>query len=207
MPGNNFGVAYERFRIGVGAANPVLLFAGLASMVVAAVGLFVRASPTLSGAFLVAGTLMLIVGVLVPPATDGPDPNPTRNELDLELLEQHAHAAESEVERGEVHAIAGAVRAFVAKNAEKELRRSDPATAIALAEELAALPTLEETSRKAPVPAPPAGYRSLTLPSGYVVLYRRLTPVEIHDATGAYSDEDAYLVADLVSVVHPAERQ
>jgi hypothetical protein len=31
-----------------------------------------------------------------------------------------------------------------------------------------------------------------------VVIYRRLTPVEIKQVTGDYSAEDAYLVADLV---------
>jgi hypothetical protein len=44
-------------------------------------------------------------------------------------------------------------------------------------------------------------YRSLTLPSGYLALYRRLTPVEIKDVSGEYSDRDAYLVADLVRLV------
>ena len=67
--------------------------------------------------------------------------------------------------------------------------------------ELHTLPTLEEASRRAPISDVPGGYRSVTLPSGYMAVYRRLTPVEIRQVTGDYMNEDAYLVADLVRLV------
>jgi hypothetical protein len=54
---------------GVGAStrgNLYLLLAGTAAMVVATFGLFVRASPILSGAFLVVGAALLVVAVFAP---------------------------------------------------------------------------------------------------------------------------------------------
>ena len=95
--------------------------------------------------------------------------------------------------------------AFVARKAARVLREVDDLSASALAIELHSLPTLEATNRLAPVRDLPTGYRALTLPSGYLVLYRRLTPVEIKDVTGDYTDRDAYLVADLVRLVSAPE--
>jgi hypothetical protein len=95
--------------------------------------------------------------------------------------------------------------AFVARKAARTLRDVDDQTAAALAVELQSLPTLEATSRMAPIKGLPRAYRSLTLPSGYLVLYRRLTPVEIRNVTGGYADRDAYLVADLVHVINESE--
>jgi hypothetical protein len=101
--------------------------------------------------------------------------------------------------------IAIEANAFVAKRAAKTLQRLDDGTAVALRVELHSLPTLEAVSGHQAVKGLPSGYRSLTLPSGYLALYRRLTPVEIKDVTGDYSDQDAYLVADLVRLIPAPE--
>ncbi|HWS47640.1 MAG TPA: hypothetical protein VN636_17395 [Acidimicrobiia bacterium] len=186
---------------------------GVASIVVAAIGLFLRSSPTLSGVFLVAGTVMLIVSLLDARDRERHGSRP-RPEVDLTSLERSVRTAEAEVARGELSPVDDAhagtdgtapMRAFVAKPAAKQLRRTDDGMANALAQELQALPTLEEASRRPPIGGLPAGYRSLALPSGYVVLYRRLTPVELNRATGHYADQDAYLVADLVPVIAATE--
>ena len=96
--------------------------------------------------------------------------------------------------------------AFVSRKVARTLRAVDDlSAAAAIASELQSLPTLEATSRLTPVRDLPTGYRALTLPSGYFVLYRRLTPVEIKDVSGDYADRDAYLVADLVRLVTEPE--
>jgi hypothetical protein len=95
--------------------------------------------------------------------------------------------------------------AFVSRKVARKLRAVDDLSAAAIASELQSLPTLEATSRLTPVRDLPTGYRALTLPSGYFVLYRRLTPVEIKDVSGDYADRDAYLVADLVRLVTEPE--
>jgi hypothetical protein len=87
---------------------------------------------------------------------------------------------------------------FVARKVARVLRQLDDLSAQAVAIELASLPTLEASNRLAPIRDLPTGYKALALPSGYLVLYRRMTPVEIKDVTGDYVDRDAYLVADLV---------
>lgn len=90
------------------------------------------------------------------------------------------------------------VDVFLARKAARMLPPLGHDVAGALVAELHALPTLEDANRLQPIPELPAGYRSLILPSGYVAVYRRLTPVEIKQVTGDYSAADAYLVADLV---------
>jgi hypothetical protein len=94
---------------------------------------------------------------------------------------------------------------FVARAVAKTLRHLDDVTAGALAVELQSLPMLEAMNQLAPIKDLPTGYRSLTLPSGYLALYRRLTPVEIKHVTGEYTDRDAYLVADLVRLIPAPE--
>jgi hypothetical protein len=197
-------VGHRRLRVD---ANPVLLLAGAACVLVAIVGLFVRSSPTLSGAFVVAGTVMLILSVFKPRVDDSVgDHRAAVADLDLAQLERSARAAEAQIASGHLESAdlvtpgtdtTMPIRAFVAKTAVRRLRGTDDEVVNALTQELEALPTLEETSRIAPIEGLPAGYRCLTLPSGYMVLYRRLTPVEVNQATGAYTDEDAYLVADV----------
>jgi hypothetical protein len=194
-------------------ANVALLVAGVASMVVAAVGLFVRASPTLSGFFLVVGASLLVLAVMVD--TREARPASEQQEIDLSLLERSARAAESEIADGKVmslHSLQEVMgsardetpatnRAFISESAAKVLRRNSDEVSGALMQEMLALPMLEETSRVAPIEGIATGYRSVTLPSGHLAVYRRLTPVEAERATGAYPDEDAYLVADLVPLV------
>lgn len=90
------------------------------------------------------------------------------------------------------------VEVFVAKKPARMLQPLGHDVAAALVAELHALPTLEGLNRLQPIADLPGGYQSLILPSGYVAVYRRLTPVEIKQVTGDYSAEDAYLVADLV---------
>jgi hypothetical protein len=60
------GVAYRRDGARSTRANPYLLLAGAGAMVVATVGLFVRASPTLSGLFLVVGAALVVISVFAP---------------------------------------------------------------------------------------------------------------------------------------------
>ena len=192
------------------SANPILPLAGAASIVVATVGLFVRASPTVSGLFLLVGAAMLVVSVFAPARMQAE--HESEPEISLALLERSARAAESEIEKGGLYSLhdasgdgpsaPGSSRAFVANSAAKMLQRSDDETSGALMQELLALPVLEEASRIAPIEGVAAGYRSLTLPSGYMAVYRRLTPVEIRETTGSYTDENAYLIANLVPLVH-----
>jgi hypothetical protein len=59
-------VAHSRVDARSTRANPYLLLAGAGSMVVATVGLFVRASPTLSGVFLVVGAALLAISIFAP---------------------------------------------------------------------------------------------------------------------------------------------
>jgi hypothetical protein len=196
------------------AANPILLVVGVVAVVVAIVGLFVRASPGLSGAFLAVGAALLVLSVFEPHVRnrgEAATEEEAKPDIDLALVERHARAAEAEVARGQLFAVgdmpddlegAEPVRAFVSQTAAKQLRREGADIANVLSEELQALPSLEEASRRAPIDELPAGYRSLVLPSGYIVVYRRLTPVEINQATGAYTEEDAYLVADLLPVLN-----
>jgi hypothetical protein len=66
--------------------NLYLLLAGAGAMVVATVGLFVRASPTLSGAFLVVGAALLVVAVFAPEHRS--EGAATTSNVDLELLER-----------------------------------------------------------------------------------------------------------------------
>jgi hypothetical protein len=68
---------------GVGVStrgNLYLLLAGTGAMVVATFGLFVRASPILSGAFLVVGAALLVIAVFAPER---------QRNLDLASLERH----------------------------------------------------------------------------------------------------------------------
>jgi hypothetical protein len=68
---------------GVGVStrgNLYLLLGGTGAMVVATFGLFVRASPILSGAFLIVGAALLVIAVFAPER----QPN-----LDLPSLERH----------------------------------------------------------------------------------------------------------------------
>ena len=67
-------------------ANLYLLLAGTGAMVVATVGLFVRASPTLSGAFLVVGAALLVIAVFAPEARH--EEAATTSNIDLALLER-----------------------------------------------------------------------------------------------------------------------
>jgi len=193
-------------------ANPVLLTAGAASLVVAIVGLFVRSSPGLSCLFVVAGTGMLVVSVLVPrPPVTTDEIEPAVPTVDLSQLERSAYAAETQIAEGalpetEPTVTAGTdtstgIHAFVADAAKNHLRGVDEDLMRALTKELESLPTLEETSQIAPLDEVPAGYQCITLPSGYVVLYRHLTPVEIRRATGRYGDQPGYLIADLLPLV------
>jgi len=205
-------VVWTSRRAELWGANAVLLVAGATSIVVAVVGLFVRASPTLSGFFLVVGAVLLVASVFAPFVNQSERRTDTV-ELDLALLERSARIAEKDITRGELlylqdtrgndDSASPPGRTFMANAAAKMLRHSDDETVSALTQELQNLPKLEETSRMAPIEGPAAGYRSLTLPSGYMAVYRRMTPVEIKQATGEYADEDAYLVADLVPLIHP----
>jgi hypothetical protein len=189
-------------------ANPILLLTGAAAIVVATIGLFLRSSPTLSGVFLVVGAGLLVLSFFVGTRLDSEIALPA--EIDLVSLERTARHAESEVARGQVHALetfaetgdtAPLTRAFISKTAAQRIRRTDDATARALTEELQALPLLEQANRMPPIDDVAAGYRSVTLPSGYVALYRRLTPPEVNEATGAYADHDIFFVADLVPLI------
>src|SRR5215475_2339544 len=90
------------------------------------------------------------------------------------------------------------VDVFLARKAARIVHSLGHDGAAALVAELHALPTLEDANQLQPITDLPGGYRSLILPSGYVAVYRRLTPVEIKQVTGDYSAADAYLVADLV---------
>jgi hypothetical protein len=65
--------------------NLYLLLAGTGAMAVATVGLFVRASPTLSGAFLVVGAALLVVAVFAP---EHRSEGATTSNIDLELLDR-----------------------------------------------------------------------------------------------------------------------
>jgi hypothetical protein len=205
---------HARGRTAFGANTP-LLVAGIGSMVVAGVGLFVRASPTLSGFFLVVGAVLLVMSVFVPRRNDAGSSD--AQQVDVALLERSARTAEADVAHGQVYALdvapadgdgssnsedATAVQAFVSSRTAKMLQRADGETADALRQELHAIPMLEDTSRLAPIEGVMAGYRSLTLPSGYMAVYRRLTPVEVKQATGAYTEHDSYLVANLVPLIH-----
>jgi hypothetical protein len=58
-----------------------LLIAGTGAMVVASVGLFVRASPTLSACFLVVGAALLVISVFAPETK----PEVTATTVDLNL--------------------------------------------------------------------------------------------------------------------------
>jgi hypothetical protein len=62
-----------------------LLIAGTGAMVVASVGLFVRASPTLSACFLVVGAALLVISVFAPETK--PQGVVTAADLDLVPLE------------------------------------------------------------------------------------------------------------------------
>jgi hypothetical protein len=68
-----------------------LLIAGTGAMAVAAVGLFVRASPTLSACFLIVGAALLVVSVFAPEGTS--QGTATGTDLDLALLEHDDHDA------------------------------------------------------------------------------------------------------------------
>jgi hypothetical protein len=67
-------------------ANLYLLLAGTGAMVVATIGLFVRASPTLSGAFLVVGAVLLVIAVFAPEGEH--ERAPTTSNIDLALLDR-----------------------------------------------------------------------------------------------------------------------
>jgi hypothetical protein len=80
--GNHFGMAH-----GVGMStrgNLYLLLAGTGAMVVATFGLFVRASPILSGAFLVVGAALLVIAVFAPDNRQPKLDLPTLERADLE---------------------------------------------------------------------------------------------------------------------------
>jgi hypothetical protein len=84
-------VVYGRGDARPTRANPYLLLFGIGSMVVATFGLFLRASPTLSGVFLVVGATLLVLAVFEP------EPKPRRaptssTSLDLASLDQEDRA-------------------------------------------------------------------------------------------------------------------
>jgi hypothetical protein len=197
------------------AAIPVLFAAGATCVVVAIIGLFARSSPGLSSVFVVAGTAMLIVSVLGPRVPDVANRTEPRTHIvDLTQLEHSARAAETEIATGTLQEAARAtarisdptqIHAFVSNAAMNHVRDIDEDTMRAVTQELEALPTLEETSHIAPIDELPAGYQCITLPSGYIVLYRRLTPMEIRLATGSYTDQPAYLIADLLPLIESAK--
>ena len=69
-------------------------------VVVAIIGLFVRASPTVSGLFLIIGSALLVIAVFErrPGESRGGSAPSTR--VDADALERSARAAESDVARG-----------------------------------------------------------------------------------------------------------
>lgn len=93
--------------------NPLLAIVGSLMLVVAAVGLFVAASPTLSGSFLFLGTASLVVSVFEP-RMEGPQRiGPTRLDLTLGKLERKAkksaRAADRQLQGGTVTPVDEAV--------------------------------------------------------------------------------------------------
>jgi hypothetical protein len=86
-------------------ANPVLLSAGAISMIVAIIGLFVRASPTLSGVFLIVGSALLVIAVFERRAQAGHQAAAEDPDLSLAALQRSVSAAESEVAKGRIRAV------------------------------------------------------------------------------------------------------
>ena len=85
--GNTRGMAHRVSSSTRG--NLYLLLAGTAAMVVATFGLFVRASPVLSGAFLVVGAALLVIAVFAPEREPKLDlPSFEHNELDYETSQR-----------------------------------------------------------------------------------------------------------------------
>jgi len=95
------------------------------------------------------------------------------------------------------------VRSYLAADAAAALKKMPPETSRAIAEELKSIPVLEGTSTGSTMRIPGLDrpdYRALTLPSGYVVIYRRLSEQEVKEMGDTPLDEN-YLVANLVRVV------
>jgi hypothetical protein len=68
-----------------------------------------------------------------------------------------------------------------------------PVDANRLVEELEAIPALEQASASVTyVPGTKERYRALVVPSGYMIVYRKLLPGEVPGA-----DDGGYLVADI----------
>jgi hypothetical protein len=86
----------------VWGANPVLLLSGAVSMIVAIVGLFVRASPTLSGAFLVIGSALIVIAVFERRGHVAHEVVPDPPDVSRAALQRSVAAAESELERGRI---------------------------------------------------------------------------------------------------------
>ena len=84
MTGNSSEVVHGS---GDARANPYLLIAGAGSMVVATVGLFLRASPTLSGCFLFVGVALLVIAVFAPEYHQ--QRATTAMDIDLASIEEH----------------------------------------------------------------------------------------------------------------------
>jgi len=73
-------------------------------MIVAIVGLFVRASPTLSGAFLVVGSVLIVIAVFERREHAPHDAGPEAPDLSRAELQRSVAAAEAEMERGRIRA-------------------------------------------------------------------------------------------------------
>jgi hypothetical protein len=83
-------------------ANALLVLSGSICLLVAIIGLFVRASPGLSGLFLLVSGALLVVAVYERRSEEPQEPIAERPELEPDAIDRSARAAEAEVARGRV---------------------------------------------------------------------------------------------------------
>lgn len=83
-------------------ANALLVLSGSICLLVAIIGLFVRASPGLSGTFLLVSGGLLVVAVYERRSQEPQEPVVTRPELEPDAIDHSARVAEAELARGRV---------------------------------------------------------------------------------------------------------
>jgi hypothetical protein len=98
-------VPRQRADTDLWGANPVLLSAGIVAMIVATVGLFVRASPALSGAFLVVGAALIVIAVFERRGHAVHEVAPNTPDLSWTALQRSAASAEAEITQGRIRAV------------------------------------------------------------------------------------------------------
>jgi hypothetical protein len=95
-------VRRDRARREIWGANALLVLSGAICLLVAVIGLFVRASPGLSGVFLIVGAALLVIAVYERRSQEPQETVSARPELEPGAINRSARAAEAEVARGRV---------------------------------------------------------------------------------------------------------